>query len=171
MNPYRHEDRDSDWLTVAEHAHATGVALVRACKKGVEVTPEDIPEITAALWEACGQESPTVLNKLNVGPSGANTALGMIYPFKSTEGPRVGVNGDQVRYLKPAEATYAGTVLAACARLAEPEGSARVEELAKAIHKANCTCGDNCVQDAPDADYRAARAALRWMDDQKAAAS
>jgi hypothetical protein len=68
MKPYRHEDDEHDWLTIAERdgLRAEDTAVIRACDNGVEITRADLPVITGKLYEACGLPAPVILERPNL---------------------------------------------------------------------------------------------------------
>jgi hypothetical protein len=164
MEPYRHEDDEHDWLTVAEHDGRPGTALVRCNKGGVEVTPEKIPAITAALYEACGLESPVVVELPEVDTSKPHG----IGPFRlslADGGVRVEVVAPAGPVWMPCELRDFAAVAAAYAAAADAEPDpADVEELAAVMRADHPAYLPRTFEDD-------ARTALRWMTARKAAAS
>lgn len=168
MNPYRHEDKDSDWLTVAPHAIAPGVAFLKACSKGVEVYPKNIPAITAALYEAVGVKPPMVLGSLP-GPD----SLGEVAPFVTVEpspagspqnlpGVMLNMDGRQVRLIRDEPLRVAAALVSAMREAEAAPDPAEVEELAAVLHSASHPNG--CTRGPTSEQVDEARAALRWMD-------
>ena len=169
METFRHEDDEHDWLTVAERRG--GAALVRCAPGGVEVTPEKIPEITKALYEACGQQPPTVVDLPEVTAEYRPMPGSMLKV--SRLGRNVHIEWDATNgcgsSLAPADARRFAAAIVAYAEEAETEPNpAEVEELADAI-KAELY-PDYFRRAWAEANVIAARTALRWMNARKTTA-
>ena len=167
METFRHEDDEHDWLTVAERRG--GAALVRCHPGGVEVTPDAIPAITKALYEACGMELPTAIKRQSIPQDGSPIRYGDFQVKLSRGGVTVSLPGIEPCPIPPRAALELAAYIATYAVLAETEPDpAEVEGLATVIHRANCESGSDCIR-MPDAgDRKAARDAIRWMNARKA---
>lgn len=61
MEPYRYTDAGGDSLEIASPVDCDAAVLSGAAE--VCVDPLDIPEVTAAMYRACGQEPPVMLGR------------------------------------------------------------------------------------------------------------
>jgi hypothetical protein len=162
METYRHEDEEGDWLSIAPRDRKPATALIKS-SGGAEVTPAELPVITAKLYEACGQPSPVILERPSVSiPAGGEPLFCGDLSLRTYEGGvSMGLPGITAAAISPDALRRRAAFMAAYADALEAEPDpAEVDRIALVIHKASCACGSQCVRPPANDDRKAARAVL-----------
>lgn len=175
MKPFkvREAGQYGGWLTIEPEPEAPGARVIASSyvpgEIAVTVSREDVPGTALALYEAAGLPEPVILDAPTM-LSGAPMTVGVpSTPVPFTDDSSLFASGGRV-FLRldakrdgftPDEARKLGAALALHAAAAEGQpGDEAVQELALAIHAANCADGSECNYAPTIDDRNTARAIL-----------
>ena len=162
-----HVDGDGSRLTADRWYCRNGITVSIDNGSLVDVDALDIPEVTAAMYRACGQEPPVMLGRPDLdamrGPDGS-VRFGNLALYRTADGGigfAVRLPGEAhgvCTVLTPAQARQAAAVAVALADKEPEPDPADVEALARAIHAGRCNL--TVVPGACDDCRAGARSAL-----------
>jgi hypothetical protein len=167
MEPYVYDGKyGSGRMAISQNSKEQKLAAVGVSGAlPAYVAAEDLAEIAANLYEACGLPSPVILNRSEFNPGRSLDRIGDVHVGHLGGKVTVGLYQVQPETLTPAYARELAALIALHADEAEGEPDPEeVDELAHAIRLGLFPDSVQAGLRPSDSDRQAARAALRWMN-------
>jgi len=171
MEPWTYTDGDNGELVISTCNPGEVTVQTQGNASLAVVIADDLPEVVAKLYEACGLPSPVILERPGVSiPAGGDPLFCGDLSLRTYEyGIAMGLPGITAAAVAPGTLRRRAAFMAAYADAAEAEPDpADVGALAKAIRSALCPDSERTGLRPGESDETAARAALRWMRDREA---
>lgn len=163
---YADGSRSGGWRAAdGEYCPAGGCVRLGQGDEVFCVPVAGLAQFTAAIWEAAGKPEPVILDRPEATSGGGISRAGRIEVGRLRDLVTVGLYGIQPEEIEPEQARRLAALIAIRAgEAAEDEPDpAEVEELAAAIRRELHPDSGKPAE----ADRTAARAALRWMKQQR----
>jgi hypothetical protein len=166
MEPYVYDGKyGSGRMAISQNSKEQKLAAVGVSGAlPAYVAAEDLPEIAANLYEACGLPSPVILDPQQIPEDGSQVGYGDFRISRDDHGVAFELHG-RATCMPPRAALVLAAYITAYAMQAEAEPDPEeVEELARALRLELFPDSVRAGLQPSGADRTAARAALRWMN-------